>query len=65
MGGITMWIARDKNGNLWLYVVKPEKGICEWIMPNITGDACIIDTDLDGFEDIKWEDDEPRELILK
>lgn len=60
-----MWIARDKDGSLWLHDTKPEKGINEWVIPNSTGGACEIDSDIEGFEDVKWEDEEPRELILK
>lgn len=36
-----MWIARDKDGSLWLSVNKPTK------------------------DPVQWEDEEPRELILK
>lgn len=60
-----MWIARDEDGSLWLYNTKPEKGDKAWILTNTTGGCCKIDEELDGFEDVKWEDEEPRELILK
>ena len=59
-----MWIARDMNGSLWLYDTKPTKGIYGW-SPDDTGRCCEIDGNLDGFEDIKWEDENPRELVLK
>ena len=59
-----MWIARDMNGSLWLYDTKPTKGIYGWSLDDIRR-CCEIDGDLDGFEDIKWEDENPRELVLK
>lgn len=61
-----MWIARDKNGSLWLYDTKPVKDSREWVIPNTCGGYCkILESNLDVFEEIMWEDDEPRELILK
>lgn len=68
-----MWIARDKNGSLWLYDTKPIKGDVRWIMANTTGGCCKIEDDdyfpiriwKGVFLEVKWEDEEPRELILK
>lgn len=61
-----MYVVRDKDKSLWLYDTKPIKGDTEWVIDNTTGGYCRIDDyDLDGFEDVKWEDDEPKELILK
>lgn len=66
LGGITMWIARDKDKRLWLYEIKPIKGDTEWVITSTTAGYCRIDEDdLDEFEDVKWEDEEPRELVLK
>lgn len=61
-----MWIARDKDGLLCIYRHKPSKGIEVWI-------ESPEDRELDGmyiisenyFPEVKWEDEEPRELILK
>ena len=56
-----MWIARDKDGDLFLYLTKPHKVKNRGFW---TGDAPIIL--LKGcFPEIKWEDKEPRKLILK
>lgn len=61
-----MYVARDKDRRLWLYDTKPIKGDTGWVIANTTGGCCRIDDgDLDGFEDVKWEDEEPREIILK
>ena len=48
------WIARDKNGCLYVYASKPEKVITIWEgsgLPMIPFDHL--------FQFIKWEDDEP------
>lgn len=61
-----MWVARDSDGMLCIYRYKPSKGREMWIKnPQ--------DKELDGmriipedcFPEVKWEDKEPRELILK
>ena len=59
-----MWIARDKNGDLWLFKRKPQKqNIGLWSVVSITD--VIIRLHKQIFPQIKWEDEEPRELILK
>ena len=60
-----MWLARDMNDDLCIYDTKPIKDKYEWIIPNCTGGYCIIDEELGAFPEIKWSDEEPRELILK
>lgn len=59
-----MWIVRDEDGLVWIYDTKPVKDKHEWVLPNDIGDCSAID-ELNGFEEIKWEDEEPRELIIK
>ena len=58
-----MWIARDANGDLCLYKVRPIKAIGGWCTIGIFGFICVICSDL--FPEVKWSDPEPRELILK
>lgn len=55
-----MWIARDEDGSLWLYEKKPYKGKHIWYNDS-------PDYHINGrlFPEVKWEDEEPRELILK
>lgn len=57
-----MWIARDRDGKLFLYLTKPykikNKGF--W-----AGDFPYIILSKEWFPEVKWEDEEPRELILK
>lgn len=55
-----MWLVRDKRGNLWVHQEKPTKRSRTW---NSNGKYYYIHSDL--FPEVKWEDTEPRELILK
>ena len=54
-----VWLARDKDGELWVYP----------IVPFIDGDIWYCDepiTQLDSslFPSVKWEDDEPTEAYI-
>lgn len=60
MGGIVMWIARDKSGLIYWHEKKPIKTAYGWYNP-----GWIVTLPLCAFPEIKWEDKEPRELILK
>lgn len=57
---VTMYIARDKDGLLHLFEEKPIKTIYGWYSPTLV-------TTLPSyiFPEVKWEDEEPTELILK
>lgn len=55
-----MWIARDEDGELFCYAVKPYKDSGFWIGGNNN-----IQLPDNWFPKVKWEDEEPRELILK
>ena len=51
------WIARDKNGHLYIYASKPNKGITMW------QDSELLMMPFDHlFQFIKWEDDEPYSI---
>jgi hypothetical protein len=56
-----MWVARDKDGSLWLHDVFPyrNRAFDEW---NNSGDLMSLDAGL--FPDLKWESD-PLEIELK
>lgn len=58
-----MWIARDKNGVLYLHKNKPQKFEKEGVWRT---DAS-LNTSCDGFyiPKVRWEDDEPVEIIFK
>lgn len=57
-----MWIARDKNGSLHLFSSKPFRNGPYWVS-RVTDMDIYIHPSL--FPEVKWEDEEPRELILK
>lgn len=59
-----MWIARDKDDSLWLFKKKPQKqkdGF--WSVEYITD--IVLQLSKQIFPEVKWEDEEPRKLILK
>lgn len=59
-----MWIARDKNSRLFLYIgSKPYKEGIEWHLTNFYDVVFELNNNL--YPEVKWEDEEPRELILK
>ena len=57
-----MWIARDYNGTLWIFDEKPFKTTNMWEC--FSGNCQVLNDD-DWFPEVSWEDEEPRELILK
>ena len=62
MGGIVMWIARDKNGLAFIYVNKPRKAENKGYWD---GHDFYINIPDECFPEVKWEDPEPTEIILK
>lgn len=60
---VTMWVARDKNEDLYLHRNKPYKyGLLgEWRNVDDCG-VFFINPDL--FPSVKWEDAEPTEVVL-
>ncbi len=61
IGTKSLWIARDKDGELYLYYSKPERGESEWYATNENGE--VFDIPSEYFSTITWED-EPREIVL-
>ena len=56
-----MWIARDKNGNLFLYLeCKPTRDENEWRVP-FYNEVYQLDKNL--YPDVRWEDLEPTALV--
>lgn len=58
-----MFVARDKNGKLWLHLSesKPYKDVDDvWV--NCRGKYHQLDSSL--FPEVKWEDEEPTEVEL-
>lgn len=61
MKELKAWVAREKDGRLYLYLAPPRKGSGEWL-PDINTAYFKIDRDL--FPEVKWEDEEPKEIEL-
>ena len=61
-----MWIARDKDGSLFLYIGGiPIKNRSDnvWIAKELRiTDAMLLDKDL--FPEVQWSDDEPTKVKL-
>lgn len=68
---VHFYVARDKNGRLYLYFGKPERRSSYFFSPFGTCNSLIADEsqfkdvglNLNDFKDIKWED-EPVEVFL-
>lgn len=56
-----MWVARDKDGDLYLFTLRPSKRERIWINPK----SEFIEVPSYLFPEVKWEDEQPRELKLK
>lgn len=49
---IRAWVAREKNGALFLFCEKPKKRKSYWI-------------NLNTFNNVKWEDNEPTRVYIR
>jgi Zn-finger protein len=58
-----MWIARDKNGELWLHKEKPAKFQNIWCSVGDEEKLSLVDKSF--FSEVQWSDKEPKKLILK
>ena len=58
---VKVWLARDKDGELYAYSKRPNKLITYW-----WGNAYFLSIELDctKFPSVKWEDDEPTEAYI-
>lgn len=56
-----MYVARDKNGSLWLYSEKPHRDeeFCMWF----SGSTNNMQINREEFPELKWED-EPKKVKL-
>lgn len=58
-----MWIARDRDNSLFLYITKrPIKieAAGQWLAPKTD----YIELDSKMYPEVKWEDNKPRKLVL-
>lgn len=61
---MTAWIARDRDGGLYLYLTKPNKGDEIWCIDDLNRMARITDAELPEGINPKWTDYEPIEVGL-
>lgn len=57
-----MWIARDENGNLWLYTLKPIKHISTFAPKYYNSFYTQISNVF--YPEVTWENS-PKELVIK
>ena len=62
------WLGRDKSGYLRLWRTKPYKEVnfdygASWGLPCEMGAWIRLDKNL--FPNVKWEDEEPTEVVIK
>ena len=58
MKEIEAWLARDENGRLYLYLIKPQKVIGQWIGSRYVRLGSTF------FPEIKWSDEEPTKVKI-
>ena len=59
-----MWVARDKNNSLWLFLdEKPEKN--EEVEIWTTLEMNVLKLDIRLFPEVQWSDDEPIKAKLE
>lgn len=61
MKALKAWVARDKDGMLFLYLANPRKSQSKWL-PNIRFE--FIELSRESFPEVKWEDEEPTEVSI-
>ena len=54
------WLARDKDGELWVYEYTPCKYRKAWFA---SGDCCKVTMDSRMFDQIKWTDNEATSIV--
>ena len=60
---VHFYVARDKNGSLWLYIGKPFRRDTYFYGYTLSINFKKIGLNKDDFKDLKWED-EPVEVFL-
>lgn len=59
---IRAWVAREKNGALFLFCEKPKKRKSYWINLN-TFNSLVLPKE--AFPNVKWEDNEPTRVCIR
>lgn len=58
---VKVWIARDKDGKLFVHFLIPDKKEDRWVLD---WDFLSVEIDSSLFPSVKWEDDEPTEAYI-
>ena len=58
---VKVWIARDKDGKLFVHFLIPDKKEDRWVLD---WDFLSVEIDRSLFPSVKWEDDEPTEAYI-
>ncbi len=60
MKALEAWVARDKDGMLYLYLAKPQKMSDSWYADKVG----YVKLDDNLFPEVQWSDEEPKEIRL-
>lgn len=60
MKTLKAWVARDKDGMLYLYTAKPQKMSDSWYADKVG----YVKLDDSLFPEVQWSDEEPKEIKL-
>ena len=60
MKTLEAWVARDKDGMLYLYTAKPQKMSDSWYADKVG----YVKLDDSFFSEVQWSDEEPKEIKL-
>lgn len=60
MKALEAWVARDENGSLYMYSAQPKKISDFWHAAGVG----YMKLDDSLFSEVKWEDEEPKEIEL-
>lgn len=58
------WVARDKDGMLYLYGTKPQKNKYDWKV-QVLSPTTISRLPKEWYPEVRWEDEEPLEIIVE
>ena len=58
---VKIWIARDKDGKLFVHFLIPDKKEDRWVLD---WDFLSVEIDSSLFPSVKWEDDKPTEFYI-
>ena len=60
-----MWLARDKSRALYVFEEKPIKNKNFESWTPLSADENFMEINPNLFPEVRWDDDQPRELVLK